>query len=169
MSKKPKAKAATSSTQKGGKYGLSPVQEKYCFFRAQNCTMAEALFRAGVTSARAKEGVTGAEWERLPQVRARIADYAREAMDESELKGRLAAQARGKLPTSIQIGFDGKPYPRFDMLAAQDRQMKLLNLEPPTRHELSGPEGEPIEVEEKVVFYIPSNGREATAAPKKKA
>lgn len=93
---------------------LSTRKQKYAADRAAGHTKAEAGRRAGLPPKNARKNAF--RWEQDPLVREEIARLLKEAGDMSaeEVRGRLAAQARGDLPTKAtsRSGFE------FDMHAA---------------------------------------------------
>lgn len=127
-------------TQRRGRHGLSPTQRKYARARANGSTMRDAAREAGLESKRGLQGVTGAEWEKLREVQDAIRKYAENNMGADEVKGRLAAMARGEIPTAVVTDGQGliirKQFKQREALEAIAKILGLMK-----EHEHGGLDG----------------------------
>lgn len=130
-----KAKGTKDGPHPGKTQGrLSPTKRRYAKARGNGASMRAACAAAGLKSARAKEGVTGAEWEKDPAMQAAI-DFYREQipMQPVELNNRLAAKVRAVPAREMGI----------HELRAAELLSKNLGLQKQS-FEHSGPEGAPL-------------------------
>lgn len=102
-------------------------REKYARARGRGASRSKAAAAAGFTSKRAKRGITGYDLERDPRVRQLMHDEMSKDMSETEVKNRLAAQARGEIPTKVVVGPEG-PRAEFDSHAAGVAITRVLGL-----------------------------------------